>query len=368
MIFRIWALVLKELQNIIRNRQSLALIIVPVIIQVLLFPFACTLEVKNNTLGVYNKDLGKESLDLVHQFLQSKVFTRLLIINNQEKIKDVINSQKALVVVVFPKNFSIKLKNEQNASLQVILDGRRSNAAQIAFSFLKTIINNYQIKLMSQYQSPLSTISIHNWFNPNLNYRWFILPSLIGLITTIGCLIVTTISIAREREQGTFDQLLASPLLPFHIIIGKIIPAIIIALLQATIILAASIFIYRIPFQGSIFLLYFCLIVYGLSLAGVGIFISSISVTQQQALLGTFAFLVSAVILSGYLSPIKNMAQPLQLISWFNPLRHFIVIGKGIYLKDFTLAYVLPHLWPLLIISFLTLTTAYFIFKKHTQE
>ena len=210
-------------------------------------------------------------------------------------------------------------------------------------------------------------MSVHNWFNPNLEYQWFILPSLVAIITTIGCLIVTAMSIAREREQGTFEQLLVSPLTPGYIMIGKTIPALIIALMQASIILFASILLYRIPFQGSIMLLYLCLLCYALSLAGIGLLISSVSATQQQAFLGVFGFLMPAILLSGYVSPIENIPEPLQSITWINPVRHFIVISKGIYLKGFDMALVWTDLWPLLVIASITLSLSYIMFKRYLK-
>jgi len=213
--------------------------------------------------------------------------------------------------------------------------------------------------------SRISSITVRNWFNPNLEYRWFILPGLVAIITTIGCLIVTAMSVAREREQGTFEQLLVSPLTPGYIMIGKTVPALIIAIMQASIILFASIVVYRIPFQGSLILFYLCLLCYGLSLAGIGLLISSVSATQQQAFLGVFGFLMPAILLSGFISPIENIPQPLQSLTWINPVRHFIVISIGIYLKGFDLALVWHDLWPLFVIASITLSLAYMMFKRY---
>jgi len=369
MFRRIWALILKELQTLLDDPKNRRLILLPVIIQAALFPFAATLEVKNNTLAVYNQDAGAHSIELIQQFAQAKAFPSLHILHSVNEVQDTINNQKALLVVSFPSDFSRNITAGKPAQIQLILDGRRSNAAQIAASYVQQIVEKYRedLQFKTTNQPLPSKIVVRNWFNPNLDYKWFILPSLIAMITTIGCLIVTAMSLSREREQGTFEQLLVSPLTPAYIMLGKTIPALVIALIQATIILLAGILIYRIPFQGSLVLLYLCLVCYGLSLSGIGLLISSICSTQQQAFLGVFGFMMPAVILSGFVSPIENMPEPLRSLTWINPLRHFIVIAKGIYLKGFDTALVWPHLWPLLVITLGTLSLAYVMFKRSAK-
>ena len=365
MFRRILALVRKELQAQLRDRDSRRLLIIPVILQLALFPFAATLEVKNATLAIYNQDSGENSIELLERFSKAKAFPTLKMLHNIHEVRDAINNQRVLLVVSIPSDFSRKINANGNATLQVIIDGRRSNAAQIAAAYLQDIVLSYQNDLTAS-NSKSSVTVIRNWFNPNLDYKWFILPCLIALITTICCLIVTAMSVAREREQGTFEQLLVSPLTTAGIMFGKTIPALLIATVQATVILIAAIWIYRVPFQGSVLLLYICLLCYGIALSGIGLLISSICSTQQQAFLGVFGFLMPGIMLSGYVAPIENIPEPLRSITWFNPIRHFIVITKGIYLKGFDFALVWPDLWPLLIIALITLSSAYFIFERQS--
>jgi len=213
-------------------------------------------------------------------------------------------------------------------------------------------------------RAAVSELIVRHWFNPNLDYVRHIVPSLVAIITTISTLVVTALSVAREREQGTFDQLLVSPLTPGMIMVGKTVPALLVAAFQATIILSAGVFVYRIPFVGSLLLLYGSMFFYILALAGVGLLISSICSTQQQAFLGTFSFIMPGVLLSGFPSPVENMPQWLQYVDWFNPLRHFIVIVKGVFLKDVGLSVLLQSLWPLLVIATLTLSAANWMFRK----
>ena len=207
-------------------------------------------------------------------------------------------------------------------------------------------------------------VSVRRWFNPNLHYEWFIVPCLVAIITTIGTLIVTALSIAREREHGTFDQLLVSPYTPGMIMIGKGVPALIVAMVQATIILIGGVFFYGIPFQGSLVLLYASLAAYILALIGFGLFISALCSTQQQAFLGVFCFMMPAVLLSGFVSPVDNMPAWLQAVTWINPLRHFIPLVKGLFLKDIGWTTVLHGLWPLLVIAVGTSVAADRMFRR----
>ena len=337
MFHRLWTLIRKELQSLLREPQTRAILIMPVLIQVLLFPFAATLEVTNATIAIYNEDSGRHAVELTQRFARAKAFTHVLLLQSPQAIQPTIDEQKALLVVRFPADFSRNLDNYQTAPLQLLLDGRNSNSAQIAANYLQQIVKNYQQELLEGKAKPNnSELVVRNWYNPNLDYKWFVVPSLIAMITTIG-VIVTSLSVAREREQGTLDQLLVSPLATWQIFVGKAVPALIVATLQATIVLAIGIWAYQIPFAGSLLLFYFTMVIYGLSLVGFGLLISSLCATQQQAFIGVFVFMMPAILLSGYVSPVENMPQWLQDLTWINPIRHFTDITKQIYLKDASL-------------------------------
>jgi ABC-2 type transport system permease protein len=363
--YRLWTLILKELQSLLRDRQGRILLIMPVLLQVLVFPFSSTLEVKNNTLAILNQDSGALSIELIQRLAATEAFPEVLMVQSDKQLHSVIDQQKALLAIRFPADFSRSLTQGGSAPLQAIVDGRRSNAAQIAFSYVQTIVNDYTVDLMrAQGQVPASTVVIQNLYNPNLTYFWFILPCLVAIITTVGVLVVTALSLSREREEGTFEQLLVSPLTPGLIMFGKAIPAIIVSTVQGSIVACAAVFAYGVPFTSSILLFYLTMLCYGLSLIGFGLMISSVCATQQQAFLGVFSFIVPAVTLSGYLAPVENMPTLLNYLSLINPLRHFIVIIKGLFLKQFDFALVWPHLWPLLVIASFTSFIAYLVFKR----
>lgn len=213
MFHRLWTLIRKELQSLLREPQTRAILILPVLIQVILFPFAATLEVTNATIAIYDEDNGEHSVELTQRFARASAFTHVLLLKSPQEIRPTIDTQKALLLVRFPADFSRKLDTFQTAPLQLILDGRNSNSAQIAANYLQQIVKNYQQELLEGKPKPNnSELVVRNWYNPNLDYKWFVVPSLIAMITTIGVMIVTSLSVAREREQGTLDQLLVSPL------------------------------------------------------------------------------------------------------------------------------------------------------------
>ena len=366
MFKRVLALIIKELQALLGDPQSRNLLFLPVILQTALFPFAVTLDVQNNTLAVLNQDAGQASVELMQRFSRAEAFTHFLRLDSEKALRNTINNQDALIVLYFPVDFSRNILAGRSSSIQAIVDGRRSNSGQIALGYIQTMVQSYNDELpgASPGQAVISKLVVRHWFNPNLDYKYFTLPCLVAIITTTSVLTITALSIAREREQGTFEQLLVSPLTPGMIMLGKSIPASLVATVQGTMILLAAIFIFQIPFKGNLVLLYFSMICYALALAGFGLLISSVCSTQQQAFLGGFAFMMPAILLSGYASPVEYMPGWLQAATFINPLKHFIIVVKGIFLKDVSVAFVLQNTWPLILIAIVTLTSANWIFRK----
>ena len=367
MLQRLIRLIIKELLAILGSRQGRGMLIMPVILQTLLFPFAATMEVKNATLLIFNQDSGQGSHELIQRLAQTASFPHLIMAHSDRELTEAIDGQTALLAIRIGPDFSRQLKARQSASVQIVIDGRRSNSGQIAAGYVTDIIQTYLVEQGGgESAAQPSSPEVRNLYNPNLEFRWHLLPSLVVIITTIGCLMVTALSVAREREEGTFEQLLVSPLTPAYIMAGKAIPGILIAMVQGTFIALVAHFGYGVPFTGSIAMLYAGMFCYGLSLAGVGLFISSISSTQQQAFLGVFAFMVPATMLSGYVAPIENMPLVLQWLAQVDPMSYCVPIIKGVFLKNYQWADCWPRLWPMLGIAFLTLTVALRMFRQHT--
>jgi len=362
-LIRVRALVLKELRAILGDKQSLRLLIMPVIIQLLLFPFAATLEAKNNTLGIVDDDGGPKTAEIIQRLSQTPAFNKVVLFQSEVQARAAIDRQQALLVLRFGGHFSQSAARGAPEPIQAVLDGRRSNSAQIAMAYVQQVLEGVPVSVTSGEPSG-SALTVRNWYNENLEYFRFILPSMVAIITTLSALIVTAMSVAREREQGTLDQLLVSPLTPSLIFLGKAAPAYVVAVIQSSIILAGGVFGYGVAFQGSLLLLYGCMAAYVTALVGVGLLISSVCSTQQQAFLGVFLFTMPAVVLSGYVSPVDNMPVWLQVVTWANPIRHFILIAKGVYLKAAVFQDFALNVVALLLIGLVTSSVALGLFHR----
>ncbi|MDX7709169.1 ABC transporter permease [Aeromonas caviae] len=360
MLIRLWWLIRKELQALMGNTQGRFLLIMPVLLQTALFPFAATLEVTGNTLAIYNQDGGAQSRELLERLTHMPAFTTIIPVQGEAGMTEAITGQQALLGLIIPGDFSRRLARGEPAKVQLIIDGRRSNGGQVAAGYISQVIARWQSEGKGQPE-----LAVRNLYNPNVEFHWHILPALVAIITTTGCLIVTALSVAREREEGTFDQLLVSPLTAGWIMAGKAVPGILVAVGQGIIVALAARFVFHLPFAGSLSLLLAGMVCYGLALAGIGLFISSFCSTQQQAFLGVFSFTVPAVILSGYISPVENMPQVFQWLAAIDPLTHFIVLLKGVFLKGFDWSAAWPLLWPLLAIAGVTLSLALAMFRRH---
>ena len=363
---RIHALVIKELLAVLRDKKSRSALILPPFLLLAVFSFAATLEVKNIDLAVLVKDGGKAATELVQRFSGSPYFTRVFALHGQAQVAPTLDNNRAMAILVIDENFSRDVAAGRQATVQLLLDGRRSNAAQIVEGYAALIVRQYNDdrgRESGQTVLP-ATLVARNWFNPNLEYLWFTVPNLIGMLSMVVGLVVTSLSVARERELGTFDQLLVSPLSPWEILAGKTLPAMILGIVISIAIVAAAILIFRIPCVGSLWTLLFCLVLYLFSVVGFGLFISSLCNTQQQAILGTFTFMIPATLLSGFATPLETMPQVLQLVSYANPMRYFLLAVRGIMLKGMPFAMAFDAVWPLAIITVVTLALAGWFFRS----
>jgi ABC-2 type transport system permease protein len=366
---RVLALIRKEFLAILQDNKSRLVLIAPPIIQLFIFAFAATLDVLNVSIGILNRDSGKPAYELTQRFQGSPIFTNVIYLKSEKEIQELIDTQKVMMVLHIDEEFSRRILSNDTTEVQLILDGRKSNSSQIVQGYAYQIIEQFNYDINQQLNLPLPTTKLvpRNWFNPNLIYSWFTVPGLVCILTMMISLVLTALSIARERELGTFEQLLVSPLRPIDILIGKTIPAIVLGMLEGTLILIAAIFAFQIPFTGSLLALYLAMIIFVCSIVGIGIFLSSISKTQQQALLAVFVFMSPAVILSGFATPIENMPIFVQHCTLINPLRYFLVIVRGIFLKDLPLSLVLQNTYPIAIIAFFTLTASIWFFRRRLE-
>jgi ABC-2 type transport system permease protein len=363
---RIAALIRKELSAILKDPRSRFTVLIPPLMQTLIFGYAATYDLNHVRYAVYDQDRSDASRQFLAGLDGSGTFRRVANLLEQREIAPLIDSRKVQVVVQIGQDFEKRLLSGEQADVQVIADGRNSNTAGTALNYIGTITDNFNATWRRNHGSasfPVHAVS-RAWYNPNLETRWYMVTGMIGLITMVQMVIITAMSVAREREQGTFDQLLVTPFRPIEIIIGKSIPSIFIGLGQVTMILLLALFWFKIPFHGSLPTLYLGALLFLSAAVGIGLMISSFAATMQQALLGSFLTIMPFVMLSGLSTPIANMPHNIQTATLINPLRYIISILHRVALEAASLKEVSPDLWPLALIALCSLSIAVWMFRR----
>lgn len=364
LIKRVRSLIIKEFLIIIRDPRSKIMLIFPPLFQLIIFTFAATLEVKNVPIIVLNEDMGRHSQEIISRIVASSQFSEISFVSRPEAAASALDQQKTMIALHFPQDFSRRIEDRSGASLQAVYDGRKSNAAQIANGYLSAVVNQYVQELGGARGQGVQVAARH-WFNPNLDHTWTTIPSLVAILTVVITLSQSAMSLSREKELGTFDQLLVTPYNPSEILIGKLIPAMIVGVLEALLIVGLGRLLFNVPMQGSLALLLAAIILFSFSIVGFGLFISTLARTQQQAILGSFMFMVPAISLSGFAAPVENMPLWLQNALWVNPMKHGLIIFKGIFLKNMPFAEVMANAWPLAVIGAASLLFSSWMFRRN---
>jgi ABC-2 type transport system permease protein len=364
-ILRIFALTRKELLAILKDPRSRFMLFAPPIVQCLIFGYAATYDLNDVPYAAFNRDRSAASYALLARLDGSGVFRRVADLNRVVEVKEYIDRRRVLLVVQISEDFERRLLSGFPAELQVIADGRNSNTAGTAMGYVNAAVEAFNADWRAargQNGSPVR-VTTRAWYNPNLETRWHMIPALIGTLTLLQTLLLTGMSVAREREQGTFDQLLVTPFRPFEIMVGKALPPMLVGIGQATLILFVAQLWFEIPFAGSFFTLYVGLSFFLLAAVGIGLLLSSIAATMQQAMLYSFMLVMPFSLLSGLATPIESMPEYLQLITFANPLRYAIEIAHRVYLEGAGLHLLLPQIVPLSLIATITLPIASWMFR-----
>ncbi len=365
-IFRILALVCKELLAILKEPRSRAVVIGPPIFQCLLFGYGASYDLNVVPYALLDQDRGEAARTLVARLDGSGVFRRVATLRRESEIREVIDNKNALLVVQIEPKFERNIMAGGPSPLQVVADGRNSNTAGTAAGYISGIVEDFNSEWRKSHGSSAQPVRIvtRAWYNPAFETRWMMIPSLIGTLTLLGTLLLTALSVAREREQGTFEQLLVTPLRPAEIMIGKSVPSMLVGLFQATTILLVAQLWFQIPFRGSFPVLYTGLACFLMAATGIGLFISAFSATMQQAMLYSFMVLMPSILLSGLTTPVSNMPEVMQTATLINPLRYGINIARRIYLEGADLTLLMGDLLPLIIIGVIMLSLSAWLFRR----
>ncbi|MCW2274490.1 ABC transporter permease subunit [Rhodoblastus acidophilus] len=365
---RLSALVVKELLAAFRDKKARFALIMPPLIQVFLFAFAATMEVTNVPVGVVNQDWGAQSEQLISRFERASAFSEIRRYDSQADARAAIDRQEVMVVVQIGQDFSRKIAARETPDVSVLLDGRKSNSAQIVNSYLNTIISQFGTETFAPDKlNADSRIVERAWYNPNRDYRNAMVPVLIATLPMTMVLMMVGMSVARERELGTFEQLLVSPLQPLEIVVGKAAPGLLVGLGQCVIISGIVILLFGIPLLGSAAMLFLSLTVFLVAVIGIALFISSLVSTQQQAMMGIMLVMMPAMMLSGFSSPVQNMPDWLQPLALTNPLTHMLVIVRGLFLRDMPFWLVAQRIWPMAVVGMVTMGLAAWMFQRKVQ-
>ena len=364
-LYRILALTRKELLAILKDPRSRFSLILPPILQCLIYGYVATYDLNHVPYAAFDHDRSAASAQLLARIDGSGVFQRIANLGHDSEVKNIIDQRRALLVVRIDGDFEQRLLSGMPATVQVIADGRNSNTAGTAMGYIEAIVGAFNIDWRNSHGQGGAPIRITTraWYNPNLETRWHMIPALIGTLTLIQTLLLTGLSVAREREQGTFDQLLVTPFRPAEIMAGKALPAVLVGIVQATMVLLVAQLWFQIPFAGSCVTLYVGLGVFVVAAIGKGLLVAGVAATQPQAVLFYFSMFMPFSLLSGLTTPISSMPMVLQYLTLLNPLRYAIDIAHRVYLEGVGLKLLIPELWPLALIAAITLSAASWMFR-----
>ena len=363
---RIFNLMQKEFKVIFKDPASRIVLFAPVFIQSMLFGYAATFDLNDVPYVVVDQSHSVSSNEFLSHLDSTGVFHRVASLQNAQQITAPIDNQQALMAIQIPADFERQLLRGKSAPIQVILDARNSSTAGMAAQYVSSVVGRFNQQWREEHGARITGIQIETraWYNPNLESRWNIIPALIASLAFLQTLLMTALSVAREREQGTFDMLMVTPMSPYEIMVGKALSSVAIGLVQSTLVLLVAIFWFQIPFVGSLLTLYLGLIIFTVSSVGLGLAISAISANMQQAMLYSFVLLMPLMLLSGLMTPVKNMPTVLQWITYANPLRFAMDYVRRVYLEGAPFTLVAHNLIPMLVVAAITLPYAAWLFRN----
>jgi len=333
----------KEFLQFKRDPKMFGIILIAPVVQLIFLGYAANLDIERIKLVIYDQDKTTTSRKLIDELTSSGYFVIQDYVNDYNSVTEFLDYNKAIIALVIPNDFEKNLNRKETAKLQAIFDGSDGNTASIAAGYFQQIVLQFaqrttfeMLKRSGTAFLPVGNVTpeIRVWYNPTLKTRNYMVPGIVGLLLSIVTLLLTSLAVVKEKEIGTMEQLIVTPLKPYQIIIGKLVPFILLGFVSIIIVLTAMRFIFNIPVKGSLFFLFLSAFFYILSTLGLGLFVSTISKTQQQAMMiAVFAVMMPMVFLSGFAFPVENMPKIIQYISYIIPLKYFINIIRGVISK-----------------------------------
>jgi ABC-2 type transport system permease protein len=368
---------IKELLQLRRDRRLFGIVFLAPVIQLVLLGYAANMDVNTVHTAVFDQDKSAASRDFIQKFESSGYFEIDDYVDSYHQITRDINDGSVLWALIIPKDFEQNIKRMQTAPIQAIMDGSDGNKSSIALGYIQGIISNYSKEIMIQATNQAGmkinvagniNSVVRVWYNPELKTRVFMLPNIMGLILVAIITVLMTMAIVKEREIGTLEQLIVTPIKPWQLIIGKTIPFIMVGFIDSLVAIAVMVLWFGIVIKGSFIFLLFASLIFVLSILGIGLFVSTISKTQQQAMMvAQFGLLLPMIYLSGFAFPIENMPGWLQPVTYLIPLRYYIIILRGIILRGASFFELLPDTIMLLVLGVVILAASVFRFKKKLE-
>jgi len=369
---RVKAILVKEFKQIFRDPRMRTVIFISPLLQIILFGYAANKDINYVPTAIYDQDNTVESRELLRRFTYSKYFVPEHYIFSEKEQNRVLDKGLASVAIRIDRGFGRNVNSGKDASIQMVFDGTDSNTAMIIMGYANTVVGDYQQGLLKKEIAskglsgnfPRVDLRDRAWFNSNLISTNYYLPGVIATIVTMMSLLLTSMAIVKEKEIGTMEQLTVSPLRPIELVLGKLLPFAAISLTQVILITILGVLWFHIPLRGSIILLLFSTSIYLFTTLGIGLFISTISTTQQEAMMSVFLFYTPTMLLSGFAYPIANMPKVIQWFTVINPMRYFMVIIRSIFLKGVGIEVIWTQLLPLFIMGFFVISLSVLRFRK----
>lgn len=382
---RIKHIIRKEFIQVFRDKRSRIVLFLPPLIQLFIFGYAVNMDVTDIQLGIMDLSHSQQSRELIASFSASRYFRVTRVIEHEKGIRELLDRGTVQAVLKINRDFAKKVKRDEDTAVQVILDGTDSNTANLIVQYVTSIVGQYSREILGERIDRqvsrqlvagkvdelrrVGEIALQQraWFNPDLASRLFFVPGVIAMILMLVITLLTAMAIVREKEIGTLEQLMVSPIRPPELILGKSIPFILVGYTDMILITIVAVYWFEIPIRGSFPLLLLSASLYLLSALGFGLFISTISQTQQQAMMTNFFFFLPMTLLSGFAFPIANMPRAVQIITYANPIRYFLVIIRGVFLKGIGFEVLWHQLAALAVIGTTLLTISSLRFRKRIE-